>query len=220
MPRSPSAEKKRRAARIARALARAYPDARCSLDYAHPLQLLVATILSAQCTDARVNRVTPALFARYSDARAFGEAEPRELERLIQSTGFFRNKARSIREACRDIAERHGGEVPRTLEELTALRGVGRKTANVVLGNAFGVPGMVVDTHVGRISRRLGLTRQKDPEKIERDLMDLLPPAEWVAFGHRLIHHGRRHCRAPTPRCRGCPLHALCTFGKKVDRAP
>jgi endonuclease-3 len=220
LPRPPSAAKKAHAAKIARALAQGYPDARCSLDYANALQLLIATILSAQCTDARVNKVTPALFTRYSDAKAFGEANPRELEHLVQSTGFFRNKAQSIREACRDIAEHHGGEVPRTLEELTALRGVGRKTANVVLGNAFGVPGMVVDTHVGRISRRLGLTRQNDPEKVERDLMALLPPEEWVALGHRMIHHGRRHCRAPNPRCRGCPLFEICPFKKKIDEAP
>lgn len=214
--RSPSAAKKGRATHIARALGAAYPDARCSLDYQDPLQLLIATILSAQCTDARVNKVTPSLFARYADARAYGTAPSRELERLIQSTGFFRNKAKAIREACRDIAERHGGEVPRTLEELTTLRGVGRKTANVVLGTAFGVPGMVVDTHVGRISRRLGLTRQANPEKVERDLMALLPPTEWVAFGHRMIQHGRLYCRAPKPRCDGCPLRRLCPFKGKA----
>lgn len=211
---------KAHAAKVARALAKSYPDARCSLDYANPLQLLIATILSAQCTDARVNHVTPALFARYPNAHGFGAADPRELERLIQSTGFFRNKAKSIREACRDIAERHGGQVPRTMEELTELHGVGRKTANVVLGNAFGVPGMVVDTHVGRLSRRLGLTSHNDPEKVERDLMALLPPGAWVALGHRMIHHGRRHCRAPNPRCPGCPLRALCPFKKTVNKAP
>lgn len=211
---------KAHAAKVARALAKSYPDARCSLDYANPLQLLIATILSAQCTDARVNHVTPALFARYPNAHGFGAADPRELERLIQSTGFFRNKAKSIREACRDIAERHGGQVPRTMEELTELHGVGRKTANVVLGNAFGVPGMVVDTHVGRISRRLGLTSHNDPEKVERDLMALLPPGVWVTLGHRMIHHGRRHCRAPNPRCPGCPLRALCPFKKTVNKAP
>lgn len=211
---------KAHAAKVARALAKSYPDARCSLDYANPLQLLIATILSAQCTDARVNHVTPALFARYPNAHGFGAADPRELERLIQSTGFFRNKAKSIREACRDIAERHGGQVPRTMEELTELHGVGRKTANVVLGNAFGVPGMVVDTHVGRLSRRLGLTSHNDPEKVERDLMALLPPGVWVTLGHRMIHHGRRHCRAPNPRCPGCPLRALCPFKKTVSKAP
>jgi endonuclease-3 len=211
---------KAHAAKVARALAKSYPDARCSLDYANPLQLLIATILSAQCTDARVNHVTPALFARYPNAHGFGAADPRELERLIQSTGFFRNKAKSIREACRDIAERHGGQVPRTMEELTELHGVGRKTANVVLGNAFGVPGMVVDTHVGRLSRRLGLTSHNDPEKVERDLMALLPPGVWVTLGHRMIHHGRRHCRAPNPRCPGCPLRALCPFKKTVNKAP
>lgn len=213
-------EMRKRALLTLRRLKRAYPDAHIPLVFSSPLELMVATILSAQCTDARVNHVTPALFARYPNAHGFGAADPRELERLIQSTGFFRNKAKSIREACRDIAERHGGQVPRTMKELTELHGVGRKTANVVLGNAFGVPGMVVDTHVGRLSRRLGLTSHNDPEKVERDLMALLPPGVWVTLGHRMIHHGRRHCRAPNPRCPGCPLRALCPFKKTVNKAP
>jgi len=219
-PQPPSAADRRRAAKLSVALGKAYPDARCSLNYANPLQLLIATILSAQCTDARVNKVTPPLFKRFPDAHAFAESTPRQLEKLIQSTGFFRNKAKAIREACRDIAAKHSGKVPGTLEELTALRGVGRKTANVVLGNAFDVPGMVVDTHVGRISRRLGLTRETNPEKVERDLMELLPPEEWVILGHRMILHGRRHCRAPKPRCKGCPLRRSCPFEAKVDVAP
>jgi endonuclease-3 len=199
-----------RARRLLRQLARLYPDARCALDYEDPLQLLVATILSAQCTDVRVNRVTPALFARYRDARAFADAEPGELEAAIQSTGFFRNKARNIIACCRQLLERHGGRVPATMAELNPLPGVGRKTANVVLGNAFGVPGIPVDTHVGRLSRRLGLTTETDPVKVERDLMRLLPEREWTMFSHRLIYHGRRVCHARTPDCGGCALAKLC----------
>jgi endonuclease-3 len=192
------------------ALARLYPDARCALDHQTPLQLLVATILSAQCTDARVNLVTPALFARYPDARAFAEADPRELEKAIQSTGFFRNKARNIIACCRRLVAEHGGEIPATMEQLVPLPGVGRKTANVVLGNAFGVPGITVDTHVGRLSRRLGLTTHTDPEKAERDLMELIPRAAWTMFSHRLIFHGRQVCYARKPNCAGCGLAAHC----------
>lgn len=216
--RAPKPETVARARQIDQLLAREFPDADCALIHAGPLQLLVATILSAQCTDARVNQVTPALFKRYPTARDFAGADPHELEDMIRSTGFFRSKARSIREACRGIATRHGGEVPRTLEELTALRGVGRKTANVVLGNAFGIPGVVVDTHVGRISRRLGLTRQTDPEKAERDLMQLFPPERWTVVSHEFILHGRKHCKAPVPRCTGCPIQSLCPYpGKKFS---
>ncbi len=195
-----------RAARIAAQLARHYPGARCSLDFRSPLELLVATILSAQCTDERVNRVTPALFARYPTASAFAAADPAELEAIIRPTGFFRSKARSIRGAAAAIAGRHGGEVPRTMEELVALPGVGRKTANVVLGNAFGVPGIVVDTHVGRVARRLRLTRATDPVRAEADLAELFPPRRWTALSHELIAHGRAVCRAPTPRCGECFL--------------
>lgn len=208
--RSELRERQRHAARVVRMLAKQYPDAKCSLNYANPLQLLIATILSAQCTDERVNKVTPALFARFPDAKAFAEAKPEEVERLIQSTGFYRNKARSIIGCCKAIVEQHGGEVPGTLEELVRLPGVGRKTANVVLGNAFGVPGLVVDTHVLRLSRRLGLTREKTPEKVEQDLMRILPPKEWVAFGHRMIYHGRQICQARKPRCEICPLAEVC----------
>jgi endonuclease-3 len=204
-----------RARKIDATLAEAYPQARCALAHANPLQLLVATILSAQCTDVRVNKVTPALFARYPDAQAFASADPHELEDLIRSTGLFRMKARAIQDACRDIVAKHGSLVPRTLEELTALRGVGRKTANVVLGNAFDTPGLVVDTHVGRVSRRLGLTKNADPAKVEADLMELFPRERWTVLSHELILHGRTYCKAPTPRCTGCPLLKLCPYTKK-----
>jgi endonuclease-3 len=187
-----------------------YPDARCALDFRTPLQLLVATILSAQCTDARVNKVTPALFAAYPDAAAFAAAEQAALEKAIHSTGFFRNKAKSIREASADIVAKHGGQVPRTLEALTALRGVGRKTANVVLGNAYGVPGVVVDTHVTRLSHRLGLTNETDPVKIEFALMPLVPRELWTLFSHWLILHGRAVCNARKPLCSQCPLAPHC----------
>jgi endonuclease-3 len=213
MKKSPSTDRtarRRRGHRLVQALTELYPDARCSLDYRTPLELLVAVILSAQCTDARVNKVTPALFARYPDAAAFAQADLKELERLIQSTGFFRNKARNILACCRVLVAEHRGEVPRTMEQLCALPGVGRKTANVVLGNAFGIPGMVVDTHVLRLSRRLGLTAEKTPEKIERDLMPLIPEAEWTALGHRLIYHGRQVCLARKPRCAACTLASFC----------
>jgi endonuclease III len=199
-----------RARRLVKELARLYPDARCALNHETPLQLLVATILSAQCTDARVNLVTPALFARYRDAKAFAEAELGELETAIQSTGFFRNKARNIRTCCRVLVAEHGGEVPGTLDELVRLPGVGRKTANVLLGNAFDTPGITVDTHVGRLSRRLGLTPETDPEKVERDLMALLPPKEWTMFSHRMIFHGRQVCHARKPNCSSCTLAKLC----------
>ena len=201
---------KSRARRIARALAVLYPEAPCALVFANPLQLLVATILSAQCTDARVNLVTPALFARFPDAAAFAAADRTELERMIQSTGFYRNKARSIQLCCRALVEKHGGQAPSTMEELTSLPGVGRKTANVVLGTAFGTPGLPVDTHVARLSRRMGLTTHADPVKIERDLTGLLPKKEWTMFGHRMIHHGRRVCHARRPQCDGCALAKLC----------
>jgi endonuclease-3 len=199
-----------RTRRLLRLLAQAYPDAKCALNYENPLQLLIATILSAQCTDVRVNMVTPALFARYPNAQAFAEANTSELEMAIQSTGFFRNKARSIKECCRLLVARHDGQVPGTMEELVQLPGVGRKTANVLLGNAFGVPGITVDTHVGRLSRRIGLTAEIDPEKVEQDLMGLLPAQEWTMFSHRMIYHGRQVCHARKPQCAGCTLAKLC----------
>ncbi|MFO0968053.1 MAG: endonuclease III [Gemmataceae bacterium] len=206
----PQADLKKRARDIVRRLAREYPDAHCALVHENPLQLLIATILSAQCTDVRVNLVTPALFARFPTARDYADADTAELERMIQSTGFFRNKAKNIKACCRDIVEKHGGAVPATMEELAALAGVGRKTANVVLGNAFGVPGITVDTHVRRLSQRLGLTQQDDPEKIERDLMELIPAKEWTMFSHRLIFHGRRVCIARKPLCESCALNGVC----------
>jgi endonuclease-3 len=201
---------KNRARRIVRDLAELYPEASCALVFDGPLQLLVATILSAQCTDVRVNLVTPALFARYPDAAAFANADRAELERLVQSTGFFRNKARNIQLCCQQIVAEHGGQVPSTMEELTPLSGVGRKTANVVLGNAFATPGIPVDTHVGRLSRRMGLTVHADPVKVERDLMELIPKKEWTMFGHRMIHHGRRVCHARRPLCEECSLAKFC----------
>jgi endonuclease-3 len=201
---------KARMRQILKALARLYPDAHCALHYRNPLELLIATILSAQCTDVRVNKVTPALFARYPDARAFAEAKRKELEKAIQSTGFFRNKARNIQKCCQTLVEQYGGRVPDTLEELVPLAGIGRKTANVVLGNAFGVPGITVDTHVGRLSRRLGLTSQMDPVKVEHDLMQLMPKKEWTMFSHRLIFHGRQVCHARKPSCERCTLSAVC----------
>jgi endonuclease-3 len=199
-----------RAHRVVRLLAETYPDAHCALRHDGPLQLLIATILSAQCTDARVNMVTPALFARYPDAAAFAGADPRELEQMIHSTGFFRNKARSIIACCKELVERHGGRVPATMDELVPLPGVGRKTANVILGNAFGVPGIPVDTHVNRVSRRLGLTEATDPVKIEHDLARLVPKQEWTMFGHRVIFHGRQVCHARKPLCEQCILADVC----------
>lgn len=199
------------------ALAELYPDAHCALDHQTPIQLLVATILSAQCTDVRVNLVTPALFARYRTVRDFADADPAELERLIAPTGFFRNKAKNIIACCRAIVEEHGGKVPGTLEELVQLPGVGRKTANVVLGNCFGVPGITVDTHVGRLSVRLGLTTHDDPVKAEFDLMAVIPQGDWTIFSHRLIFHGRRVCAARKPDCAGCPMNRFCP---KVGVAP
>lgn len=187
-----------------------HADAHCALHHADPWQLLVATMLSAQCTDERVNQVTPALFARYPDVAAFAEADLGELEEAIRSTGFFRNKARSIQAAARVLLTDYAGRVPTSLEQLVGLPGVGRKTANVVLGVAFGQAGMVVDTHVKRIAFRLGWTAEQDPEKIERDLRCLLPAEKWTQTGHVLIFHGRRICKAPTPQCSHCPVSKLC----------
>lgn len=204
----PSAAKRTPA--ILAELARLYPDAQTELDFQTPLQLMVAVMLSAQCTDKRVNLVTPALFARYRAAKDYADADRAELEGYIQSTGFYRNKAKNIQAACRTLVERHGGEVPRTLEELTALPGLGRKSANCVLGDAFGVPGITVDTHVGRLARRLGLTTRTDPVKVELDLMDLWPQESWTDASHRLILHGRRVCAARKPNCEVCTLAKHC----------
>lgn len=198
-------------AAVARRLARMYPHAHCSLDFASPFQLLIATILSAQCTDKRVNAVTGELFARWPTPRALAAASQAEVESVIRSTGFFRAKAKNIRGCCEALVERHGEGVPRTLGELVRLPGVGRKTANVVLGSGFGMPsGVVVDTHVGRISRRLGLTRHADAVRAELDLMKAIPKSHWIAFSHRLIEHGRSVCTARRPRCEECSLVDLC----------
>jgi endonuclease-3 len=202
---------KQRAAKIVRVLAKEYPDAACALLHHSPFELLVATILSAQCTDQRVNMVTPALFKKYPGPEAFARAPIAAIEKAIQSTGFFRNKAKSIKACSTTLVEEHGGDVPRDLEALVALPGVGRKTANVVLGVAYGIPsGVVVDTHVGRISRRLGLTRHDDAVKGESDLMELLPQKAWIAFSHRMIQHGRKICIARRPKCDVCALASLC----------
>ncbi len=207
----PSKDPKTQARQVCSALARAYPEATCALTHKNPYQLLVATILSAQCTDVRVNMVTPELFRRFPDAAALARAEPGELEALIRSTGFFRAKTRSLLAMAGQVVERHGGQIPRDLDALTALGGVGRKTANVVLGTAFGIAsGIVVDTHVKRLARRLGLTSRQTPEQIERDLMEVVPRRQWVDLSHRLIWHGRRVCLARRPQCDRCTLASIC----------
>jgi endonuclease-3 len=204
------AARRTRARKIDARLADAYPDAWCALRHEDAWQLLVATILSAQCTDERVNMVTPKLFARYPTPKALAGADPAELEIIIHSTGFFRQKAKSLLGVAAATADEYGGELTRDLDVLVTLPGIGRKTANVVLGTAYGVPSIVVDTHVRRVANRLDLTREDDPTKIEMDLRDLLPPASWTHFTHRLIHHGRRVCHARKPRCEECPLRVLC----------
>ena len=199
------------AGRLYDTLQTTYPDARCELDYGNAFELLCATILSAQCTDKRVNLVTPSLFARYPDARALAEARQDDVEALVRTTGFFRNKAKNLIAMARALVERHGGEVPRTMEELVVLPGVGRKTANVILGNAYGInEGVTVDTHVQRLSARLGLTRETDPVKIEAALMPLFPRERWGMLSHLLIFHGRRTCDARKPRCGACTLADVC----------
>ena len=211
MPRESLKNKAARTERIVEALKDEFPKARCSLTYETPLQLLISTILSAQCTDERVNAVTKDLFQVYTSVEDFAEAPQAEIEDHIHSTGFFRNKAKSIKACCKALVEDHGGVVPSSMSELTALAGVGRKTANVVLGNAFGKEeGVVVDTHVGRISNHLRLTRQKDPVKVEMDLMKVVPREDWTLFSHLLIRHGRRTCRARRPNCGECPISADC----------
>ena len=209
--RRPSDDPKMQTRQVCRALKLAYPEATCALVHANPFQLLVATILSAQCTDSRVNMVTPELFRRFPDPASLAAADPDELEALIRSTGFFRAKARSLLTMSNQIVERHDGQIPRDLNELTQLAGVGRKTANVVLGTAFGIAsGVVVDTHVKRLTNRMGLTTSKSPEQIERDLIPLIPRKQWVDFSHRLILHGRRVCVARNPRCIDCVLASIC----------
>src|SRR5262245_59602651 len=216
MPKKPATKSKQPSAlpqhalQINRGLAKLYPDAHCALHHDNPLQLLVATILAAQCTDVRVNLVTPALFARYPDAAAFANADQAELEKMIQSTGFFRNKARSIIACCKAIVTQHGGEVPRTMEELVPLPGIGRKTANVILGNAYDVPGITVDTHMLRLSKRMGLTRHTDAVKVEHDHMELIPKNDWTMCSHRMIWHGRQVCEARKPKCSTCAVAKHC----------
>lgn len=205
------ADKKTRTAEIIKRLKRAYPDAHCALVHSSPFELLIATILSAQCTDARVNIVTADLFRKYRGPADYLKIAQTELERDIHSTGFFRNKAKNIQAACKRLIEEFNGEVPKTMDELLSLGGVARKTANVVLGNAFGIAsGVVVDTHVGRLSRRLGLTENESPEKVERDLAELVPKRNWVMFPHWLITHGRRICMARKPKCKECVLMDIC----------
>ena len=209
-PRVTAAERER-AARVYRLLREAYPDARCALNHRNPFELLVATILSAQCTDVRVNAVTPALFERYPTPAALAAADRADVEELVRTTGFFRNKAKNIQGAAQAIDAEHGGEVPDTMEALLKLPGVARKTANVVLGNAFGKnEGVVVDTHVARLSKRLGFTKGTDPKKIEQDLMPRFPQADWTMLAHLLIFHGRRICKARKPACGDCPLREDC----------
>jgi endonuclease-3 len=215
-----SLDASRRIGKILAQLKKDYPDSSIALNYSNPLQLLIATILSAQCTDARVNVVTPALFKKYKSARDFAAANQSELEELIRSTGFFRNKAKSIITCCRALVEKHNGQVPKTMEELTELGGVGRKTANCVLGEAYGInSGVIVDTHVRRVSQRLGLTKEDDPEKIEEDLMKLLPQEEWYRFSSTVILLGRNTCDARKPDCEGCSLLALCPSGEELMKA-
>ncbi|HEX7192010.1 MAG TPA: endonuclease III [Thermoanaerobaculia bacterium] len=208
---SVATKKQERAQDIVVLLKQMYPKAKCSLDFTNAFELLIATMLSAQSTDARVNIVTKSLFRKYPDAASFARATQQEMERDVKQTGFYRNKAKAVIAASKAIVERHGGEVPRTMDELTALPGVGRKTANVVLSNAFKKPaGIVVDTHVARLSGRLGLTENSDPVKIEEDLMKLIPTKEWTSFSHRLIEHGRTICIARKPKCSECRLNELC----------
>lgn len=205
------AQTKQQAAKVVKALAQGYPDAECALVHDSPFQLLIATILSAQCTDERVNIVTKELFAKWGTAEALAKLPIAKLEQAIQSAGFFRMKAKNIQNCCKQLVEHHGGQVPQTLAELVKLPGVGRKTANVVLGTSFGIPsGVVVDTHVTRLTNRLGLTEHQDAVKIERDLMSLVPEKEWINFSHRLIHHGRRICKARKPLCDDCLMLKFC----------
>ena len=217
MPKETRADLQKRATKVFDLLKKRYPDARCYLDHKNPLQLLVATILAAQCTDARVNTVTPAIFKKYPSAAAFAEAKQEELEQEVRSTGFFRNKSKSIRGACAKIVHEFGGKVPDAMDALLSLPGVARKTANVVLGTAYGKnEGFVVDTHVLRVAPRLALTRESTPEKVERDLMELCPREEWSLMGHVLTTHGRVTCAARKPKCAVCPVNKLCPSAFEV----
>jgi len=201
---------------IIKILSKEIPDSRIALKFSDPLELLVATILSAQCTDVKVNQVTADLFKKYRSAKDYAESNLAKLEEEIRSTGFYRNKAKSVQKCCQELVKRFGGDVPRTLEELTILPGVGRKTANVILGNTFGIPGIVVDTHVSRVSQRIGLTKNDDPVKIEFDLMEIVPKEEWTHFSNLLVWHGRRTCAARKPLCEICPIRKWCDYGSKM----
>jgi endonuclease-3 len=207
---------KKRVKEIIKILSKEIPDARIALRFSNPLELLIATILSAQCTDVKVNQVTVNLFEKYHTVKDYAEANLAKLEEEIRPTGFYRNKARSIQKCCQELVKRFGGEVPKTLEELVTLPGVGRKTANVILGNAFGVPGIAVDTHVHRVSQRIGLTKNDDPVKIEFDLIEIVPKEEWSHFSNLLIWHGRKTCIAKKPLCGICPIRKRCDYGLKV----
>ena len=221
MPKESATARLARTQKILHILDQTYPTAHCALNHSNAFELLVSTILSAQCTDIRVNMVTPPLFKKYPDAAAMAKAPQADLEKMIQSTGFFRSKAKSLREASADIVAKYGGKVPDSMEALTALRGVGRKTANVVLGNAFGQNiGIVVDTHVARLSERLALTTHTEPVKIEQDLMKLIPQDRWTIFSHQLIFHGRQICSARNPKCPSCPLLPHCPTGQRLIKAP
>jgi endonuclease-3 len=207
--------KKRRVRAMFLRLHKAYPDIRCAIHFSTPWELLVATVLSAQCTDKLVNQVTPALFKNYPSIRVFAAADPAEVEKAVHSTGFYRNKTKNILGAAKEILKRFGGKVPRRMEDLVTIPGVGRKTANVILGNAFGVPGISVDTHMIRINRLLGLTRHTDPVKIEFDLMELVTQRDWTLYSHLIIHHGRVRCFARRPDCSNCEILRLCPYGKQ-----
>lgn len=208
-------QKKKRVEKITAGLRQAYPNAKCALNFSSPFELLVAAILSAQCTDKRVNRVTPALFKKYREAADYAGADPKQFEDAIHSTGFYKNKTRGILGAAREIVKRFGGKVPDRLEDLVTLPGIGRKTANVILGNAYGIPGLTVDTHMIRLNRRLGLTRNTDPVKIEFDLMKFVPEKEWTEYSHLIIHHGRARCPARKPDCPHCEIRDLCPSAGK-----
>ena len=208
---------KSRINKILQILRRTYPDVKTALRHQNPLEMLIATILSAQCTDVRVNEVTKTLFKKLRTAEDYADIPLAELEKMIRPTGFFRNKAKSIKGCCRGLVEKHDGKVPDSMEALIKLPGIGRKTANVILGSAFGIPGIVVDTHVKRLSQRIGLTKEKDPVKIEFELMALIPKKDWIDFSHELIWHGRRLCPARKPKCPQCPVWELCDYGRKIS---
>jgi endonuclease-3 len=213
------AKKKARAEAINQVLAREYPNAKCSLDFKNPFQLLSATILSAQCTDERVNMVTPSLFKVCPTPQKMAAMPDADLEEIVKTTGFFRNKTKSLKGMAAGLLEKFGGKVPQTMDELRQLPGVGRKTANVVLGNCFNTPGLTIDTHMNRVNRRLGLSRHEDPEKIELDLMKLIPQPEWTNYSHRIIYHGRAICQARKPLCERCPVSEYCEYYQKFQRA-